>query len=61
MNTRHSAEPRRLVLSSIALAVLTLMNQASAQQADATMARVEVPKKRCRSPSSRPKTLKNRA
>jgi iron complex outermembrane receptor protein len=42
MNTRYSVEPRRLVLSSIALAVLTFMNQASAQQADAPMARVEV-------------------
>jgi iron complex outermembrane recepter protein len=42
MNTRHFVEPRRLVLSSIALAVLTLTNQASAQQADAPMARVEV-------------------
>jgi iron complex outermembrane receptor protein len=42
MNTRHTAEPRRLVLSSVALAVLTLMNQASAQQSDAPMARVEV-------------------
>jgi iron complex outermembrane receptor protein len=42
MNTRHFVEPRRLVLSSVALAVLTLVNQASAQQADAPMARVEV-------------------
>jgi iron complex outermembrane receptor protein len=42
MNTRHLVEPRRLVLSTVALAVLTLVNQASAQQADAPMARVEV-------------------
>jgi iron complex outermembrane receptor protein len=42
MNTRHLAEPRRLVLSSVALAVLTLVNQANAQQADAPVARVEV-------------------
>jgi iron complex outermembrane receptor protein len=42
MNTRHLVEPRRLVLSSIALAVLTLASQAGAQQSDAPMARVEV-------------------
>jgi iron complex outermembrane receptor protein len=42
MNTRRSVEPRRLVLSSIALAVLTLAGQAHAQQADQPMARVEV-------------------
>jgi TonB-dependent receptor len=33
MNTRHLVEPRRLALTSVALAVLTLVNQASAQQA----------------------------
>jgi iron complex outermembrane receptor protein len=32
MNTRHLVEPRRLALSSVALAVLTLVNQAHAQQ-----------------------------
>jgi iron complex outermembrane receptor protein len=42
MNTRHSVEPRRLVLSSIALAVATLAGQVHAQEADQPMARVEV-------------------
>lgn len=37
----HSA-PSKLVLSSITLAVLTMMSQAAAQEADAPMARVEV-------------------
>jgi iron complex outermembrane receptor protein len=42
MNTRYHLAQRRLALSSITLAVLTLMNQAAAQQAEAPVARVEV-------------------
>src|SRR4051794_30599360 len=42
MNSRHLAETRKLTLSAVAIAVLTLVNQANAQQADAPMARVEV-------------------
>jgi iron complex outermembrane receptor protein len=42
MKHRHFVEPRRLALTCVALAVLTLVNQASAQESDAPVARVEV-------------------
>ncbi len=42
MNTQHAPRHSKLVLSSIALAVMALMNQAAAQQAEEPMQRVEV-------------------
>ncbi|MFB9242918.1 TonB-dependent receptor [Massilia antarctica] len=42
MNKQISSTHSKLVLSSITLAVLTMMNQAAAQQADTAMQRVEV-------------------
>ena len=42
MNKQNKSTPRRLVLTSVTLAVLTMMQQASAQQAEEVVQRVEV-------------------
>jgi iron complex outermembrane receptor protein len=42
MNKHHKSAPTRLVLTSVALAVMTMMHQASAQQAEESVQRVEV-------------------